>query len=234
MGDPALELSALMNTFRTTVGKTDPMSLNQAAIPGFVILADSMFNSLRATKSRLDARIAAAEIRERELARVEAELSSELATRSKQAATSAACLETATGYLRHSDAEMASLSNLAINFVSKAGYEFEEQLNNMNTATRARERGFSASIAFDVTNTLVRPGVSMRSQGVAAGAGMKTTMSSSSNFLSNSNNNNNNNNNNRGGGGGGGGSGMPPPSPMRKKDALAKHPALKDGFGFTK
>jgi hypothetical protein len=223
MGDPAIELATLMGAFRTTVGKTDPMSLNQAAIPGFVILADSMFNSLRATKSRLDARIAANEIRERELARVEAELSSELAARSKQAATSAACLETATGYLRHSDAEMATLSNLAINFVAKAGYEFEEKLNNMNTATRARERGFSASIAFDVTNTLVRPGVSARSQGVAAGAGMKTTMTSSSNFLLTKNSNSNNTT-----------SDVPPPSPMRKKDVLAKHPALKDGFGFTK
>ena len=206
MGDPALELATLMGAFRTTVGKTDPMSLSQAAIPGFALLADSMFNSLRATKTRLDARIAASEIRERELARIEAELSSELAARSKQVATSTACLEGASSYLRQADAEMGASSSLAINSVAKAGYEYEEKLNNMNTATRARERGFSASIAYDVTNTHLRPGVSMRSQGVAAGAGMKTATFAA----------------------------LPPPSPMRKKEALIKHPTLKDGFGFTK
>ena len=191
-----------MQTFRSfssvgSGGKTDQM---MTAASG---LAESMSISLRSMKVRLDARIAAGDARERDLARQESELAAALEVVNTRLATRTACLGTARGSLRETDAQMGALTSFAIKSVARAGYEFEEQANNLHTSSRALERGFSASIALDVTNTVARLGVSQRSMSVAAGKGNKATSAS-----------------------------MPPASPMRKRDALIKHPPLRDKFGF--
>jgi hypothetical protein len=206
MGDPAAELAALMTTFRTTIGKTDPNALSQSAIPKFVALADSMFDSLKATKARLDARLASNEAREAILAAKEAKLVAEHNFLVAKAAKSKQCFDQATTYLNGADKEMGKMSADAVHMVAKAGYEFEEQLGNLTASNLARQRGYSASVALDVTNTSPRAGVTARSLGVASGNG------STRKYTGN----------------------MPPPSPMRKKEALAKHPSLKDTFGFVK
>jgi hypothetical protein len=195
-----------MTTFRTTIGKTDPNALSQAALPQYLVLADSMFASLKTTKARLDARLAANEAREAILTANEAKLSTEHNFLVAKAAKSKLCFDQATAYITGADKEMGKMSADAVHMVAKAGYEYEEQLGNLTASNLARQRGYSASIALDVTNTSPRPGVTARSLGVASGSG------STRKYTGN----------------------MPPPSPMRKKEALAKHPPLRDTFGFVK
>ena len=203
-GDPAAELAALMARFQRDVGPASAAALSQAAVSSTVKVIDAYIDSMRALRARLDARVARNAAREAELAAREAALAGELRALSAAAASSGARRDAAAAHLRAADAAMAASSKAALAQAAVAAYEFEEQNGNLIRANQARERGFSASVALDVTNTQPRAGVSARSLGVAAGGGRAGATGR-----------------------------LPPPSPMRKKDAAIKHAPLRDAFGFV-
>lgn len=196
--DPGTELRALM----AKLPQPDPTSLRPAAVDGFVRSLDAVISNLRSTHARLEARVAADSAREAELSARERALMTEVEALRAASASSEARRATAEALLTRAAASFGELSRTALIASAGASYKYEEQYGNLIRATQARERGYSASVALDVTNSSPRKGVSEWSARVASGGGMKTTLSP------------------RG----------PPPSPMRKPTAFETR--LRNPFDF--
>lgn len=171
--DPGAELRILMARFP----QPDPNSLRPAAVSGFVRSLDAVIENLRSTHARLEARVAVNAARESELGARERALAAEEAALRSATASSSSRHASAEALLKQAAVSFGELSRTALDASASAAYNFEEQYGNLVRANQARERGFSASVALDVTNTLTRAGVSEWSARVAAGGGMKTSQS---------------------------------------------------------
>jgi hypothetical protein len=199
------DVSVLLRELMSKFPKADPNSLRPAAIPGFVSSMDAVMANLRATHARLEARVAMNAAREATLVARERALAAEEAVLRAAAASSSARASAADALLARAAASYGGLSRMALDASASAAYNFEERFGNLVRANQARERGFSASVALDVTNTLPRAGVSEWSARVAAGGGMKTTRSVAS--------------------------AGPPASPLRRPQTAAQT-RLRNPFGF--
>lgn len=171
--DPGAELRVLMARFP----QPDPTSLRPSNVSGFVRSLDSVMDNLRSTHARLEARVALNAARESELGARERALAAEEAALRAAANSAASRHASAEALLKQAAVSFGELSRTALDASASATYNFEEQFGNLVRANQARERGFSASVALDVTNSVPRAGVSEWSARVASGGGMKTAQS---------------------------------------------------------
>ena len=199
--DPGAELRALM----AQLARPDPSALRPASVANFALSLDAVVSNLRSTHARLEARVATNAAREADLSTRESDLAAEEAALHAAATRATARRAAADALLDKSTATLGTIARGALAASASATYNFEEQYGNLVRATQARERGFSASVALDVTNTRPRAGVSEWSARVAAGGGMKTSLSPRE----------------------------PPASPMRRSALLAASPPLKNRFGIV-